>query len=309
MEPHHVPVMVRESLECLRAERGGLFVDCTLGLGGHAAAVLEAHPGNRVLGLDRDGEEMALAIGRLSRFEDRLRAVRCDYRDLPAWRGALGSERPLGALVDLGFSRFHLESGRGFSFKDGDALDMRMDRTSGEPVSAFVNGAGEDEMVRVFREFGEERRARRLAAAIVARRAERPFADASDLAATLVDATPLVARRGPIHPATRVFQALRIHANRELEGLGTFLSEILDLLASGGRLVVLAYHSLEDRIVKGTFRDFEGGCTCPPRLPLCVCGRVRRATPVTRGALRPGDAETSANPPSRSARLRAVEKV
>jgi 16S rRNA (cytosine1402-N4)-methyltransferase len=164
-------------------------------------------------------------------------------------------------------------------------------------------------MVRVFRDFGEERRAPRLAAAIAARRALQPFASAADLAETLFDATPQVARRGPIHPATRVFQALRIHVNRELDGLGEFLSQALDLLAGGGRLVVIAYHSLEDRIVKRTFRDFEGACICPPRLPVCGCGRSPRARPLTRGALRPSDSEAASNPSSRSARLRAVEKA
>jgi 16S rRNA (cytosine1402-N4)-methyltransferase len=301
--------MIRESLKLLGSDRGGLFVDCTLGLGGHAAAILEAHPSSRVLGVDRDAEEMQEAAGRLARFGDRFRAAHSDYRDIARWSGELDGQEPDGILLDLGFSRYHLMAGRGFSFKDGDALDMRMDRSSGAPVSAFVNAAPEDEMARVFREYGEEQRARRIAAAIVARRVERPFADAADLASVVALATPARFKNGPIHPATRVFQALRIFTNRELDGLDAFLSCALDLLRSGGRLVVIAYHSLEDRIVKRTFRDFEGACVCPPRLPLCACGRVARARAVTRSAMRPTQEETLANPPSRSARLRAVEKA
>lgn len=309
MGPHHVPVMVRESLELLKAEAGGLFVDCTLGLGGHASAILRASPDARVLGVDRDGEELEVAASRLAPFGPRFRALRCDYRDVPAWRGALGGEEPAGVLADLGFSRYHLESGRGFSFRDAQSLDMRMDRASGEPASAFVNTASEGEMTRVFREFGEERGSRRIAAAIAGRRALRPFSDAADLAEVVAGAVPAACRRGPIHPATRIFQALRIHVNRELEGLAEFLAEALDCLAPGGRLVVIAYHSLEDRAVKGAFRDFEGACICPPRLPACGCGRRAKARHLTRGALRPSAEEVGANPASRSARLRAVERL
>lgn len=309
MGPHHVPVMVRESLELLKAEEGGLFVDCTLGLGGHASAILGASPGARVLGVDRDGEELEVAASRLAPFGPRFRALRCDYRDVPAWRRVLGGEEPVGILADLGFSRYHLESDRGFSFRDDRALDMRMDRSSGEPASTFVNAAPEEEMARVFREFGEERNSRRIAAAIAARRAQRPFRDAADLAEVVAGAVPAACRRGPIHPATRVFQALRIHVNRELDGLAEFLGEALNSLVPGGRLVVIAYHSLEDRAVKGTFRDFEGACVCPSRLPVCGCGRRARARNVTRGALRPSVEEVSANPASRSARLRAVERL
>ena len=307
--PHHVPVMVRESLELLKAERGGLFVDCTLGLGGHAAAILGAGPQSRVLGVDRDGEELEVAASRLAPFGPRFRALRCDYRDVPTWSRELGGEAPVGILADLGFSRYHLESGRGFSFRDDRALDMRMDRSAGESAEAFVNAAPEEEMASVFRRFGEERGSRRIAEAIAARRSVRPFRDAADLAEVVAGAVPAAARRGPIHPATRVFQALRIHVNRELEGLSEFLSDALSALIPGGRLVVIAYHSLEDRVVKQAFRDFEGGCICPPRLPACGCGRTARARTVTRGAVRPSEAEVEANPASRSARLRAAEKV
>jgi 16S rRNA (cytosine1402-N4)-methyltransferase len=305
----HVPVMLAEAIQALRASEGGSFVDCTLGMGGHSRGILAASLSATVLGVDRDGEALDIARRNLSAFGGRVSTVHADFKDLPAWTVSLPAP-PVGILVDLGMSTYQLRAGRGFSFRDEGPLDMRMDRSRGAPALEFLATASEEEMARVFREYGEEPYARPIARALARRRAEdAPVATGRELSSLIEGMVPFHRRRGQVHPATRVFQALRIHVNGELEGLDTFLRDASDLLAPGGRLVVLAYHSLEDRTVKLTLRDLSRGCVCPPRMPVCGCGRKPVLRLLARRATKPSAAEVAANPAARSARLRAAVKV
>ncbi len=289
----HEPVMVREVLEALRPGQGGVFVDCTLGLGGHTTALLEAGA-TRVIGIDRDASALAIARVRLAPFGDRVGYVHDDYRGLGAALQAHGVAEVAGILADLGVSSMQLDAeGRGFSFRRDEPLDMRMDVR--EPVSAavFVADAEETELARVIFEYGEERFSRRIARAIVHARAESPIETTGRLAAIVRRAIPNK-RWQRIDPATRTFQALRIHVNRELDRLDAFLVEAARTLAVGARLAVIAFHSLEDRIVKHTFRAIAAD-----EAPWQV---------VTRRPLSPGDEECERNPRARSARLRVLER-
>lgn len=293
--PEHLPVMREEVVAALAPARGGLFVDGTLGLAGHATALLEAGA-TRLLGIDRDAEALAVARERLQRFGDRVTLVHADYRHLPQVLEAQGITRVDGVLVDLGLSSFQLESpGRGFSFQRDEPLDMRMDRSAGETAADLVAGLPEEELADVIYHFGEERYSRRIARAIVQARQVQPVATTGQLAAIVLRAIP---RRGysPIHPATRTFQALRIRVNDELQGLDRFVDEACARLAPGGRLAVIAFHSLEDRVVKHTLRRLAADQNMAFRL-------------LTKKPQGPTDAEVSANPRSRSAHLRAIERV
>ena len=280
-------------------------MDCTLGMGGHSQALLSSHPGVQVLGLDRDPEAIERATERLVDFGERFRTCRCDFKETERWTGCLGGEHAEGILCDLGMSGYQLKASRGFSFQDADSLDMRMDPDQGQPASDFLNTASCDELAEVFRRYGEEPQAWRIANAIVEAREETPIRSANSLAELIFRTVSEKRRQGRIHPATKVFQALRIHVNGELDDLDGFLKRSVEALNPGGRLVVIAYHSLEDRIVKGAFRDLAGRCTCPPRLPICVCGSREVLRPLTRKARRPSTEEVERNPSSRSARLRA----
>jgi 16S rRNA (cytosine1402-N4)-methyltransferase len=295
--PEHVPVMLDEVVAALAPGRGGLFVDGTLGLGGHAAAVLEAGA-TRLLGIDRDAEALEVARARLAAWGDRVTFVHADYRQLPAVLDERGIDRVDGLLVDLGVSSFQLEGeGRGFSFQRDEALDMRMDRSQGPTAADLVASLPEEELADVIFQFGEERYSRRIARAIVEARRHEPVTTTSRLAAIVRGAIP---RRGysPIHPATRTFQALRIRVNDELQGLDRFLEEGCRRLAPGGRVAVIAFHSLEDRVVKHTLRRLATDVDEDMSLRL-----------LTKKPQRPSDAEVAANPRSRSAHLRAAERV
>lgn len=305
-EPLHVPVMVREVVEALRPFEGGWFVDCTLGLGGHGEALLKTSPHVRLLGVDRDGGALALARKRLLPFGDRLRTFEGDFRDVEGW-SALLPEAPAGILADLGVSSYQLKAGRGFSFRDEGALDMRMDPSRGEKASELLERLSEEELAQLLREYGEEPFARPIARAVAAAKREAPIESAARLAEIVEAAVPARAR-GRLHPATRTFQALRIAVNDELAGLGAFVEKAVKALRPGGRLAILAYHSLEDRPVKETLRRLARGCVCPPRLPVCTCGRVPEVDLPHRKALRPSPGEVAVNPASRSARLRVAVK-
>lgn len=293
--PEHVPVMRGEVVAALQPGRGGLFVDGTVGLGGHAAALLEAGA-DRVLGLDRDTEALAIARERLAPWGERAVLVHADYRNLPAVLAERGSGPVDGVLADLGVSSLQLEGeGRGFSFQRDEPLDMRMDRSAGPTAADLVAALGEEELADVIYQFGEERYSRRIARAIVAARRQSPVTTTGQLASIVRRAVP---RRGysPIHPATRTFQALRIRVNDELTGLDRFLEDACALLAPGGRLAVIAFHSLEDRVVKHTLRRLAGD----ERLALRL---------LTKKPQQPADDEVAANPRARSAHLRAVERL
>jgi 16S rRNA (cytosine1402-N4)-methyltransferase len=293
--PRHVPVMTAEVLRHLQPERGGLFVDCTVGLGGHSRAILEAGA-TRLVGLDRDPEALAHARATLAPWAEKVELVHSDYRDIDAVLESRHVAQVDGALADLGVSSMQFdEPGRGFSFQRDEPLDMRMDRSRGDTAADLLVRADERELADTIYAFGEERFSRRIARALVDARREAPIDTTAKLAAIVRRAIPL---RGyqRIDPATRTFQALRIWVNRELEGLDTFIGAIARRLRVGARLVVITFHSLEDRIVKHTFRALEKSADIAMKV-------------LTKKPLVPGDAEIAANPRARSAKLRAAEKL
>ena len=303
-EAGHVPVLLEEVVALLAPERGGLFVDATLGAGGHAEALLSRGARVRLVGIDRDPSALAAARSRLSRFGDRVTLVQGNFGDLDALLENRGGAD--GILADLGVSSMQLdEPARGFSFRRDGPLDMRMD-SSGRTAADVLATSSVEELSRIFREFGEERMAAKIARGIVAERKRRPVATTRQLARIVSDQK---GHREKIDPATRVFQALRIEVNQELVALARFLTAAVTRLNAGGRLAVIAYHSLEDRLVKEAFRRESGVCLCPPRLPACVCGARAALRVLTRRPLRPGEAEKRRNPRSRSARLRVAEKL
>jgi 16S rRNA (cytosine1402-N4)-methyltransferase len=312
--PIHRPVMPVEALAYLEAGRGGLFVDATLGLGGHSELILQASPQNRVIGFDRDAEAIELARQRMASFGERFQAVHSDYRQIKPVLREDGIESAAGILADLGVSSFQFDSPeRGFSFRFGGGdvdspLDMRMDRSQTLTAADLVNSLSERELADIIFEYGEERASRRIARLVVAARAKAAIQTTKQLADLVIKA---IHQPGhwKIHPATRTFQALRIAVNRELDGLDQFVADAVDLLEPGGRLVVITFHSLEDRIIKQAFKFQSGHCVCPSNQPVCQCGAVRRVEVLTRKAVQPSEAETADNPRARSAKLRACRKL
>ncbi|HKO34965.1 MAG TPA: 16S rRNA (cytosine(1402)-N(4))-methyltransferase RsmH [Pyrinomonadaceae bacterium] len=305
----HRPVLLRETIESLAVKRGGLFVDCTVGLGGHSEAILQASPDAQVLGIDRDEEALQLARERLAEFGGRFRAVRADFRELTRVLATAEVKAVRGILADLGVSSLQLDSpSRGFSFRHEAPLDMRMDMSSGETAAELLGRLSEVEIARLIFEYGEERHSRRIARRIVARReAGEPVTSTTELAKLVERAIGGKKRR--IHPATRTFQALRIAVNRELEGLDQFVADAFDALEPHGRLAVISFHSLEDRIIKRTLLKLSGRCQCPPRLPQCACGARQVIEILTRRPLTPTEDEIAENPRARSAKLRIAAKL
>ena len=313
MEDGHVPVLAEAVVTMLAPAPGSLQIDATVGGGGHTERILAAtDPDGRLLGLDADGAAIARVRERLGpRFGDRLRLRRANFRELAEVAPAEGFGAVDGCFFDLGLSSFQLaDAERGFGFRTGGPLDMRFDTSRGVPASELLATLDVAELGVLFRRYGEEPFAGRIARAIVEARRTAPVVTAGELAALVERVTPSRAPgRRRIHPATRVFQALRIAVNEELDALEEGLAAALDLLRPGGRLVVLSYHSLEDRIVKRFFQSERRGCICPPEAPVCVCGRSPRLRLVTPKGLVPGDQEVAANPRARSARLRAAERL
>ena len=301
----HAPVLVQEVLTWLDPRPGETFLDGTLGGGGHAEALLERlGPQGKLYGLDQDPTALAAAGARLARFGGSFSALRTNFRSLPDL-----DLPPLdGLLLDVGVSSPQLDTAaRGFSFQQAGPLDMRMDPDGPMTAADLLADAPEAELARIFYEYGEERYSRRVARAIVARRREAPFEDTVDLATVVRKHVP----RDPsgIHPATRVFQALRIAVNDELGALASVLPAAVQRLAPGGRIAVISFHSLEDRLVKQTFRDLERGCTCPPRQPICTCGKQPQLAVLTRKPVTASEEELRCNPRSRSAKLRAARRL
>ena len=313
MEDGHLPVLVEEVMTMLAPTPGSLQIDATLGGGGHAERILEASsPDGRLLGLDADAAAIARVRARLGpRFGDRLVLYRANFRDLAAVAPANDFGAVDGLLFDLGLSGFQLaDRERGFGIRTGGPLDMRFDASQGIPAAELLASLDAIELTALLRRFGEEPRAPRIARAIIATRQTAPITTAEELAELIVRVAPAgLPGRRRIHPATRVFQALRIAVNSELDALDEALVAAVDLLRPGGRLVVLSYHSLEDRIVKRFFQAERRGCVCPPAVPVCVCGRSPRLRLVTRPSLTPMAAEIAHNPRARSARLRAAERL
>jgi 16S rRNA (cytosine1402-N4)-methyltransferase len=301
----HEPVLLDRVVALLAEVPDGLYVDATLGGGGHAEAVLRAHPGLRLLGLDRDDTAIAAASQRLAPFGDRIEIVRSGFDQLESLVRERTNEGASAVLMDLGVSSPQLDvAERGFSYRSAAPLDMRMDRRQGLTAMEVVNEYDVAELTRVIRTYGEERYAARIARAIVA---ARPVRDTGRLADLIRDAIPAPARRTGGHPAKRTFQAIRIEVNRELDQLAEALEGALAVLSPGGRLAVMSYHSLEDRLVKSSLRNAEtGGCTCPPALP-CACGAEPTVRLLKRGGWAATAEEVERNPRAPSVRLRAAE--
>jgi 16S rRNA (cytosine1402-N4)-methyltransferase len=301
---YHEAVMVAEVLEYLRPERGGVYFDGTLGAGGHTEAVLSVGTSSVVIGVDQDVEALAVAQGRLERFGDRIRIVRSNFAD-----AAESVHEPLaGALLDLGVSSHQFDAAdRGFSFRPGTPLDMRMNATSGVATAADVlNELDETSLADIFYRYGEERKSRRLAAAVVRRRGDARFSTSDDLNAVL---DRFYGPRITVQDRARIYQSLRIAVNDELSVLERALEALREALDDEGVLVVLSYHSLEDRLVKDAFREWSRSCICPPELPVCRCRGVALGTTLTRKPVMAGEAEVARNVRSRSARLRAWRKA
>lgn len=307
----HRPVLLQETIRHLAPERGGFFVDATLGLGGHSEAVLEASSETCVLGIDRDREALSLAGERLARFGSRFRAVHANHEEIARVVSEAGEEKVSGVLADLGVSSLQFDRAeRGFSFRQDAPLDMRMDAGSDEETAAeLLARLPEEEIARIIFEYGEERKSRRIARWIVERRERGTPIETTLALAELVARAAGYKRTDRIHPATRTFQALRIAVNGELEGLEKFIGDAVDLLQPQGRLAVISFHSLEDRIVKRTLRRLAGQCECGPRVPVCSCGARRAVEILTRRPITPDEVEMEDNPRARSAKLRACSKL
>ena len=311
-EDQHIPVLAEAAVAWLSPALAGAspLVDCTLGGGGHAEAFLKELPELVVLGIDRDQQALEISRGRLKRFGERLRLVQGNFADIRRIVEEQGYEEVGAILYDLGVSSIQLDRpGRGFGYRHGFALDMRMDAGAALSAAEIVSTYTESELAEVISRFGEERYARRIARAIVTRRSKRPFSDAGDLAEVIKEAIPAATRRTGPHPARRTFQALRIETNQEIEALERSLPLAVSLLGQGGRVGVISYHSLEDRVVKQTFRSQAEGCICPPDIPVCVCGRKPKLKVLTRKPIRPGEEEIARNRRAASARMRVAEKL
>ena len=308
----HVSVLLDESVDVLAPERGGIFVDCTAGGGGHSAAIAERLPeGGRLIAVDRDGEAVEAAGKRLEKYGPKCTVVRSNYRDVGAVLDSLGIEEINGVLWDLGVSSHQLdEADRGFSYGVDAPLDMRMDRSGGITAADVVNGYPVEELKRIIRDYGEEKFAGPVARSICEMREKEPIVSTGRLAEAIIRGIPAAARKSEAqHPAKRTFQAIRIEVNGELDGIEPSIRAAVEKLAPGGIAAVISFHSLEDRIVKRTFQDLATGCTCPPEFPVCVCGKKPTVEILTKKPILPSDGETGTNPRARSAKLRAVRKL
>ncbi len=311
MEYPHEPVLVHEVVKYLVTDPDGTYVDGTAGSAGHSLAAGKAlSEKGCLICLDRDPDAVDMTGHRLAFLGDRIKVIRANYADLDRVLGNLGLREVDGVLLDLGMSSFQLEgSGRGFSFMRDEPLDMRMDPDDKTTARDLVNALSAEELATVLRDFGEERRAKSIARAIVRARGRKPIETSSQLAFIVKSVFPAAQRSRSIHPATRTFQALRLKVNKELRNIEVFLEKIPSLLAKAGRLVILSYHSLEHRLVKQAMRDWEQGCTCPPDFPACACGKVPLFRHLLKKGLRPDQREIRENPRARSAQLRAAERI
>jgi 16S rRNA (cytosine1402-N4)-methyltransferase len=310
--PHleHIPVLLRETVDLLAPRPGGVYVDGTLGAGGHAAEILRrSAPDGVLIGLDQDPEAVERCKKSLAEFGGRAVIRRANYRDVPTVLAETGYEAVDGILLDLGVSWFHVKTPeRGFSFMLDGPLDMRMDTDRPETAADLVNNLTRDELAAIIREYGEERRAGAIARAIERARARRPITGTVQLAEIVSSVFPPYPPRR-LHPATLTFQALRIAVNDELGALREGMDRIIQLLKPGGRFAVIAFHSLEDRIVKQAFAAAAKGCVCPPKMPVCSCGRKPVLRVLTHRPVTAGPDETARNAAARSAKLRAAEKL
>ncbi len=310
MEFNHTSVLLQETIEQLKIRSDGIYVDGTLGGGGHAYEVLSRLSGKgRLIGMDQDADAIRAASKRLEKFQDRVSIVRSNYADMRMQLHNLGIEKADGIILDLGVSSFQLDTpARGFTYREEDApLDMRMDDRQQLTAKDIVNNYSEKELFRIIRDFGEDKFAKNIAKHIVTTRREKEILTTGELCAVIRAAIPMKVQKSGGHPAKRTFQAIRIELNRELEVLKDSLDDMIDLLNDGGRICVITFHSLEDRIVKTIFKKNEHPCICPPDFPVCVCGRISKGTVVCKPIV-PSEEELKTNKRSKSARLRVFER-
>lgn len=307
----HVSVLLRECIEALQIKPNGIYVDCTTGGGGHSLEIAKClTDGGRLIAIDRDEDALRAAGKRLADFADRVTFVHSNYAMLQSVLADLGIPGVDGVLADLGVSSYQLDTAeRGFSYMQDAPLDMRMDRE--QPLRAYdvVNTYSEEELRRILYDFGEEKFARNIAANIVKKRSERPIETTLELAELVKASMPKTAREGGHHPAKRTFQAIRIEVNSELSSIPPALDAAVHALNPGGRIAVITFHSLEDRLVKQKFAALSSGCTCPREFPVCVCGKKPVVRVITKKPVTAGEDELEVNPRSRSAKLRVAEKI
>ena len=307
----HVSVLLRETIEWLNIRPDGIYADGTLGGGGHASEVAaRLTEGGRLIGIDQDADAIAAATERLKPFGDRVTIVRDNYVNMKHVLADLGIEAVDGICLDLGVSSYQLDTAeRGFSYMEDAPLDMRMDRRGDRTAADLVNECSEQELFRIIRDYGEDRFAKNIAKHIVKARERKAIRTTGELADIIRGAIPMKIQVTGGHPAMRTFQALRIALNGELQVLEDSIDEMIGLLKPGGRICIITFHSLEDRIVKNGFRRNESPCTCPPGFPVCVCGKKSRGTVITKKPILPTEEETEENPRSRSAKLRIFERA
>jgi len=308
----HIPVLVDKVIKYLEPEENGVYLDCTVGMGGHAQMILDkSAPSGRLFGLDVDPEAIEIAKNNLAKYSPRFELFHASYTELDKILDNLHIDFVDGVLFDLGVSSLQLDkSSRGFSFQSEAPLDMRMDISKSPDAKDVVNTLSRDELVKIFKEFGEERWSKRIANQIIKERKNEPIKTTTQLADIVIDAVPNWSiYKQKIHPATRIFQALRIYINNELDNLKLGLKKAVERLKPAAVICVISFHSLEDRIVKNSFRDFASKCICPPGLPVCVCNHKPSLKLLTRSPVVPEKSEIEMNPRSRSAKLRAAEKL
>ena len=312
MEFKHYSVLLHETIDNLDIKPDGIYVDGTLGGGGHSLEILKhLGPGGRLIGIDQDEDALKAASERLSEYKDRTTFIHTNYENMVQEVHKLGINHVDGIVLDLGVSSFQLDNAkRGFSYMQEDApLDMRMDQSSSKTARDIVNGYSENELTRIIRDYGEDKFARSIARHIVQAREVRPLETAGDLNRAIETAIPMKARKTGGHPSKRTYQAIRIELNHELDVLRDNLDDMIELLNDGGRCCIITFHSLEDRIVKSAFKKNENPCTCPSNFPVCVCGNKSRGHVVTRKPILPSEKELEENSRSKSAKLRVFERV
>jgi len=307
----HEPVMLKETVDSMSCTPGGVYFDGTVGGGGHAYEILvRTAPDGVLIGVDRDEDALSESARRLEPFGDRALLVKGNFADIGNIVSELGFQGVSGILLDLGVSAHQFDTpDRGFSFSLDAPLDMRMDREDGVTAFDIVNGFSEEKLKKIIKDYGEEMMPGRIVRAISERRKLSPIRTTGELAAIITGALPGRLKKKRIHPATKTFQALRIAVNNELENLHTAIESGIDMLKEGGRFSIIAFHSLEDRMVKDLFRSWEKGCVCPPDFPVCRCNRRSKLRVLTRRPVVPGEAEIASNPRARSARLRTAVRI
>ena len=312
MEFSHYSVMLKETIEELKVKSDGIYVDGTLGGGGHAYQVASRlSEKGRLIGIDQDADAIAAAGERLKEFGDKITIIRSNYANMKEELHRIGVEKVDGIVLDLGVSSFQLDTPeRGFTYRDENApLDMRMDDRQSLTAKDIVNGYSEMELYRIIRDYGEDKFAKNIAKHIVQERAKKPIETTGELTEIIRASIPMKVQVTGGHPAKRTFQAIRIELNKELEVLQNNLDDMIDLLNPGGRICIITFHSLEDRIVKTNFKRNENPCTCPSDFPVCVCGKKSKGKVVTRKPILPSEEELEVNSRSKSAKLRVFERV